>query len=220
MCTSPARLGWTPRTTSANSSRVLNPILPAPGAGGELALAPEEFALEPIPVPGRLGRVEEHEGGEPRIGSTTRRPVDPSTRRSTLLWEYRCDRCRVRCRCGNRHIVVEVTRFGAGNRERTSGRRRRPRGTGGKAQRGCGAPSGTIMTASVIGRPGFALAAHGAAVRGGSRCCRCCARRDGCGAQDAYWIRSGDRELRAKRCRTQPRRSCARHSRAVNVRYE
>ena len=45
-------------------------------------------------------------------------------------------------------------------------------------------------------------------------------RGQGCGAQDADRLRSGDRELRAKRCRTQSRRSCARHSRTVDARYE
>ena len=78
------------------------------------------------------------------------------TRRSPLSWEYRCGRCRVRCRCGNRQIAVEVTRFGAGNHERTSGRRWRRKGAGGEAQRGCGAPAGAVTIASEMGRAGVA----------------------------------------------------------------
>ena len=105
--------------------------------------------------------------------------IGRTTRQSTLLWEYRCGRCRVRCRCGSRHIAVVVTRFGAGNHDRMSGRRWRPRGTGGEAQRGCGARAGAVRTATVMRRPGVALPGHGAAVRGDSRCSRCCGRRDG-----------------------------------------
>ena len=40
-----------------------------------------------------------------------------------------------------------------------------PRGAGGEAQRGCGAPAGAVRTASVMGRPGVAVPTHGAAVR-------------------------------------------------------
>ena len=42
-------------------------------------------------------------------------------------WEYRCGRCRVRCRCGNRQVAVEMARFGAGSHESMSGRRCGPR---------------------------------------------------------------------------------------------
>ena len=58
------------------------------------------------------------DGGGVRIGRTTRRV--------TWLWEVRHRRCRVRCRCESTRIAVEVTRFGAGNHERMSGRRAAP----------------------------------------------------------------------------------------------
>ena len=50
---------------------------------------------------------------------------------------------------------------------------------GGEAQRGCGAPAGAVGVGAVTGMPGVALAGHAAAVRGGGRCNRPCARRDG-----------------------------------------
>ena len=43
----------------------------------------------------------------------------------------------------------------------------RPRGAGGEAQRGCGAPAGVVTIASVMGGAGVGLAVRGAAVRGG-----------------------------------------------------
>ena len=78
-------------------------------------------------------------------------------RRLPWLREYRCGRCRVRRRCESRQsrrIAVEVTRFRADRHERMSGRRRRPKGTGGEAQRGCGAPVGVVRTGPETGRPG------------------------------------------------------------------
>ena len=119
--------------------------------------------------------------GPPDLVVVSPSRIGGTTRQSTLLWEYRCGRCRVRCRCGNRQNAVEMPRFGAGNRERMSGRRWRPRGAGIEAQRGCGAPAGAVRPASGMGRPGVRLRTHAAAVRGGSRCRRCCARRDGRG---------------------------------------
>ena len=66
--------------------------------------------------------------GSPRIGRTTRR--------LTLLREYRRGRCRVRCRCRSSQNAVEMLRFGAGNHESMSRRRGGSRGAGSEAQRG------------------------------------------------------------------------------------
>ena len=78
-------------------------------------------------------------------------------RRLPWLREYRCGRCRVRRRCESRQsrrIAVELTRFRAGEDEGMSGRRWRPKGTGGEAQRGSGAPVGAVRTGPEMGRPG------------------------------------------------------------------
>ena len=115
------------------------------------------------------------EMGRPGVGLR----IGRITRRFPWLREYRSGRCGVRCRCESSQVAVEVTRFRAGKHERMSGRRWRPKGTGGEAQRGCGALAGAVRTASGMGRPGVGLAADGAAVRGCGRCSRCCGRRDG-----------------------------------------
>ena len=135
----------------------------------------------------RTLRVRSPQSAAPGVSAAERSPsvaaqggrIGRITRRLPWLREYRCGRCRVRCRRGNGHIAVEVTRFRAGKHERMSGRRWRPKGTGGEAQRGCGALAGAVRTGPEMGRPGVGLAAHGAAVRGGGRCSRCCGRRDG-----------------------------------------
>ena len=53
-----------------------------------------------------------------------------------------------------RRIAVAATRFRADGHEPVSGRRRRPEGTGGEVQRGCGATVGAVRTGSEMGRPG------------------------------------------------------------------
>ena len=68
-----------------------------------------------------------------RIGRTKRR----------LRWlrEYRSGRCGVRNRYESRRIAVGMVRFRAGKQEGMPGRRWRAKGTGGEAQRSCGAPA-------------------------------------------------------------------------------
>ena len=64
------------------------------------------------------------------------RRIGRTTRRLTLLREYRRGRCRVRFRCRSSRDAVEMPRFGAGNHESMSRRRGGPRGAGSEAQRG------------------------------------------------------------------------------------
>ena len=66
-------------------------------------------------------------------------------RRLRWLREYRPGRCRVRHRYESRRIAVGMVRFrtcSTGRHVGKAGRRWRAKGTGGEAQRGCGAPAG------------------------------------------------------------------------------
>ena len=64
------------------------------------------------------------------------RRIGRTTRRLTLLREYRRGRCRVRCRCRSSQNAVEMRPFGAGNHESISRRRGGSSGAGSEAQRG------------------------------------------------------------------------------------
>ena len=104
---------------------------------------------ECAPAPPRGGRA-----GSGRLG---RRRIGRIKRRLPWMREYRCGRCRVRHRCESRRIAriaVEVTRFRADRHERMSARRRRPKGTGGEAQPGCGCAGGRSQDRAGDGEAG------------------------------------------------------------------